>query len=271
MAEIAGLGMGAIGLASVFSTCIECFDYFQSARTLEKDIKILFSQLDIEKTRLLIWGNSTGILKTKEEGRNPTLDQHSSAISKCLESINSLFSDATNLENRYGLQALNEGSPVPQRDLNEVSSNSMNVFKTSYKRFWVRFARSYNRVNTLSRTRWAIQDKARFEKLISNLKGIIDGLFGVVPVQEQAQNEIMERDIASIVDIGQLTFIQSACKNRYPVWSDIASRIISESEVGTTDRRNVVEWLQDVEGLARYGAPGFYTTPEDSSGMYQPM
>jgi Prion-inhibition and propagation len=263
MAEAAGLAMGALGLASLFSTCVECFDYFQSARRVEKDAMVLLSQLEIEKALLLIWGNLNGILKSPEEGRNRALDQHSVAISKGLQSVNSLLSEASDLENKYGLQPSKEGSTVPRVDPNDLNSNNMNVFKTSYNRFWVRFARNYNRVNTLSRTKWAINDKTKFERLIVNLTLILNGLYSVVPVLERQQNDIMERDIASIVEIGQLTSIQYACKNKYPVWSDIASRIKSETENGTIDRRNVVEWLQDVEGTRNT-----YQTLEDSAGMY---
>ena len=55
-----------IGIASLFSTCIECFEYFKAAQSLGDDLKILLVKLDIEKTRLLIWGNAVGILRVVE-------------------------------------------------------------------------------------------------------------------------------------------------------------------------------------------------------------
>jgi hypothetical protein len=41
----------------------KCFGYFKAAQSLTEDLKILLVKLDIEKTRLLIWGNAVGILK----------------------------------------------------------------------------------------------------------------------------------------------------------------------------------------------------------------
>lgn len=49
-------------LAGLFSTCIDCFDLFEAAHALEEDSKILLVKLDLEKTRLLIWGNAVGIV-----------------------------------------------------------------------------------------------------------------------------------------------------------------------------------------------------------------
>jgi hypothetical protein len=41
----------------------KCFGYFKAVQSLTEDLNILLVKLDIEKTRLLIWGNAVGILK----------------------------------------------------------------------------------------------------------------------------------------------------------------------------------------------------------------
>jgi len=41
----------------------KCFGYFKAVQRLTEDLNILLFKLDIEKTRLLIWGNAVGILK----------------------------------------------------------------------------------------------------------------------------------------------------------------------------------------------------------------
>ena len=72
-AEVAGLTVGAVVLASLFSTCIECFDYLKSTQDFRRDYRLLLVKLDLEKTRLLIWGNAVGILEAFDEGRSPLL------------------------------------------------------------------------------------------------------------------------------------------------------------------------------------------------------
>lgn len=62
-----------IGIASLFSTCVKCFDYFKAAQSLAENLKILLVKLDTEKTRLLIWGNAVGSLKVDDSERAPDL------------------------------------------------------------------------------------------------------------------------------------------------------------------------------------------------------
>ena len=51
----------SIGIAALFTTCIECFEYFKAAMTLRKDFDILLLKLELEQERLLIWGENIGI------------------------------------------------------------------------------------------------------------------------------------------------------------------------------------------------------------------
>jgi hypothetical protein len=249
--EPVSLSIGAVALASLFSTCVDCFDYFQAARTFAKDFEILLVQLDVEKTRLLMWGDALGVLRAADVGRRPELGNTSkiTLMERCLDSIHSLLSDAADLQSKYGVRSMSESSSRPRNGSGEVSSNSMDAFKASYRRFAARFAREQNRSDVLSRTRWAIHDKAKFEKLIALLKGFMDGLYNIAPVPEQSQNEMMRSDISCILDISKLRIVSYACQKMYPAWSDMASAIIAASEAGTVDRRNVEEWLRDTQEI----------------------
>lgn len=63
---MAGVGeaLGVIGLAALFSTCVECFGYFKASERIDKDCETLLVKLDIEKTRLLVWGDAVRIFET---------------------------------------------------------------------------------------------------------------------------------------------------------------------------------------------------------------
>lgn len=261
MAEVAGL---AIAVACLFSTCVQCFDFYRAGHNLEKNLEIVLVKLDIEKTRLLTWGNTLGILKSPQDGRSKELDDLGAAelvkLKRYLEQIEFLLTDADKLQNEYGLQmgmaAPGSGSLAPQsgsrskiQSLQMLSSNSMNLFKTSYKRFWVQNMSEKCKPSKISRTKWAIHDQSKFERLVSDLRGLVDGLFNILPVTQAVQDKIIKEDISSILDLSKLRLVQAACTRTYSPWSDIASAIIEASEIGTIDRRNVEEWLNDVEGL----------------------
>lgn len=240
----------SIGIASLFSTYIECFEYFKAAQSLAEDLKILLVKLDIEKTRLLIWGNAVGILKTEASERASELQDPAKAevITGCLERIKELFSDTDKLEKKFGVKpsALDEGS----RDagVDPLSRNSMNVFKKSYKRFWVRRATTSEKHSLVSQTKWAIHDKTKFEDLRAHLKDFVDGLIEIVPISKESQDRVIEGDISSIIDLSNLRLVQSACSEpSYQSWADMAGAVIKESVAGTIDRRRTEEWLRDLQ------------------------
>jgi hypothetical protein len=249
--EPISLTIGGVALASLFSTCIECFDYFKAGQALEEDFQLLLVKLDVEKTRLLIWGNAVGVLKPEDEGRVLELNdsQKVDLIERCLESIKFLLSDAEKLQSLYGLRSIAD-AVKGSRNLSILSTNSMSVFRTSYLRFSARFAGIQSRSALARRTRWAVHDKTKFEGLVNHLKDLIDGLNQIVPVKRETQDQIMHDDIGSILDISKLRLIESACEGNYTTLSKAASTIIAASEFGTVDRRNVEEWLGDAGGVS---------------------
>jgi hypothetical protein len=271
--EPVSLTIGVVALASLFSTCIECFDYFKAGQALEEDFELLLVKLDVEKTRLLIWGNAVGVLKPEGEGRVADLNnsQKAELIGRCLDSIKSLLSDTDKFQNLYGLRAAGDiGKNARNHSI--LSSNSMNVFKASYRRFWARFAGNQSRSTLAMRTRWAIHDKTKFEGLIHHLKDLIDGLNEVVLVNRETQDQIMHDDIVSILDISKLRLIQSACEGSYTTLSKAASTVIAASEFGTIDRRNIEEWLGDAKGMSddeEGDVPVSHTRLEASSNSEQ--
>jgi hypothetical protein len=98
---MAGVGeaLGAIGLAALFSTCVECFGYFRGSQRMEKDCEIFMVKLDIEKSRLLVWGNSVGLLDITNQRRNPILENAATSdlLGRCLRNIESLLTDTDRL------------------------------------------------------------------------------------------------------------------------------------------------------------------------------
>ena len=74
MAGVGGV-LGAVGLAALFSTCVDCFGYFKASQNRERDYDILMVKLDVEKFRLLHWGSTVGLLdSTAITPSNPVLN-----------------------------------------------------------------------------------------------------------------------------------------------------------------------------------------------------
>ena len=52
MAETAGLVIGAVSLATTLTTCVDCFEYVQLGRNLDKHYQRSLLKLDIAKLKL---------------------------------------------------------------------------------------------------------------------------------------------------------------------------------------------------------------------------
>ena len=241
--EVAGLSLATVALASLFSTCLECFEYFQTAKSLQGDFEILLLRLDCQKERLLTWGEIVGISKSETEGRNSDLKSTKhELIERSLSSIATLLSDTEKLQKEYGVESV-DSSESAEYHLERITSNRMHWFRKSYQRF-ATHPNAQKQSNILLRTKWAIRHKTKFETLISHIKEIVTNLHDILPISARSQDEMVHKDIA-LMSLPGLRRIKEACTDEYQAWSDVASAIVMASEAGTIDHRSVGEWLQD--------------------------
>jgi hypothetical protein len=72
-------------------------------------------------------------------------------------------------------------------------------------------------------------------------------------VPDNVVKESIENDLGSILDLSKLKLVKSTFQAaKGPVEKAVfkaASIIIEQSEAGTTDRRNVTEWLKDIQWI----------------------
>ena len=69
MAEPFGIVAGAIGLATTFTACIDCFEYIQFGRHFGRDFQTDQLALSCARLRLTRWGESVNIYDDPRLGR----------------------------------------------------------------------------------------------------------------------------------------------------------------------------------------------------------
>ncbi|KAI9655952.1 MAG: hypothetical protein M1829_000462 [Trizodia sp. TS-e1964] len=155
MDPISGIGI-VLGLAPMFSVCLEYFQYFKSAQSLSVDFELLVLKLDIEHERMLAWGEANGILEKAKDRRNPGLDLPSKKelIQRALGSIESLFRDNNKLQDFYGLQPV-DGSDVEATNAKFLSTSGLRMFRKAYSRI-NKAPGNENKPSVLSKTKWAM-------------------------------------------------------------------------------------------------------------------
>jgi Prion-inhibition and propagation len=248
--EIFGLSASAVALATLFSTCVECFGFFRAAQSFQPDMETALAKLDLEKTRLLIWGNQIGILQATENGRHARLQEEQilASLHTCLKQIENLLSNTEQLGAKYGMRAASRDEPMIGA-ASMLSTNSMGIFRASCLRPFAQISSKQDRPTLVTRTRWAIYDKTKFQGLVNDLTHFIDRLNLILSVDRSAQDRIVMANIETIVDLRLLRLVRDASEDVYSTWSSKASEIIEASELGTADRRNFEEHIRDIQGL----------------------
>ncbi|KAH7173922.1 prion-inhibition and propagation-domain-containing protein [Fusarium flagelliforme] len=236
-----------IGVAGLFSSCVDAFSYFKLAQHANREVEIVLLKLDIEKARLLIWGDYIGIFSASHHDPR-LLDGHvGELIKQILFKIESLLTDSEQLRTSYGTQTL---ETPPKKAVDYVSSKSLAAFRTSASRFWTRNAQKLvaGAQGGKHRSKWAVYERQKFQALINDLSQFVDSLFELTKLSREVQDRVITEDIESILDVSQLRIIEEATEDSYRVYSQVAASVRASTEAGTVDRRTVEEHLRDVAG-----------------------
>ena len=188
--DITGFVLSAVSIASLFQTCVQVFDLFNVVGQYGKDYEILLCKLEIERSRLLQWGERLGLLRilnseagiTTDPGNLRVIDhdlqfsinprigqvQISPLVLYILSCLKLLFQDSERLERQYGLKR------------GDVSTRA-GTRTVSYDRLLNRISERQRSTTFAAKARWAIVDRIKFRTLIDDIKAFNDSLFTLLP------------------------------------------------------------------------------------------
>ena len=246
--EPLSLSAGLIGLATLFSTSIEGFEYLNAARSLGRDYELLLTQFDVEKTRLLIWGESMGLLQEDEQKISDKLTSplFRPVIDRSLNCIKMLLTDTQGLKSRYGLK-----ESLSDEDLHRaepsVGSVSLSKFHASYRSFCARTRELQHDTTMLKKVRWAIHDRAKFGCFIGDLRQCINGLWAITdsPATVQTRARLIKEEVRSIKSATILSLLADSTVDYDHDWSEATSEILEASELGEDDKQRISDWVED--------------------------
>lgn len=152
-AEATGLVIGAIALASLFSTCIELFDYFEVGKTYVDGHRLSCTKLGLLRERLHIWGRALNVTEPGKE--DPALRQQwptkKDIVGKSLLRLRDILYESEGLLEKHEVKIVSrEGSK-----------------STRLSNWSLRLRR---------RTVWAIHDKPKFDRLIEDISFLMDNM-----------------------------------------------------------------------------------------------
>lgn len=120
MAEAAGLALGGIALASLFTTCIDVLEYFDQARNWSKDLQLGLTKVSLMKERLRQWGQAMSINSPGHESQilRHRWPQESEVIIDSLLGIREILGSTAQMCTRH--KPLGEKAQWPSRDNSHI-------------------------------------------------------------------------------------------------------------------------------------------------------
>ncbi|KAK7972218.1 ubiquitin-conjugating enzyme E2-16 kDa- variant 1 [Apiospora saccharicola] len=202
MAEIVGLALGVLGIAGLFTSCIENFDIIVRAKDFGEDFDLLCTQV-IEPLSILIVAPSLSELAHTEtrvafvaentlgpKGRNTRatvfIPRTDDAVASLQQFLN-LLTKADVITGRYALESTPSSDQAYEQEIRQTFRGML----------W-------------KVTRWSIYDYAQFEALVDQIRKLLDGLESITnalgTLERQYQRLLEEVD--SVSDAQSLSLLQ---------------------------------------------------------------
>ena len=211
--EAAGLAVGAVSLAGIFSACVDCFHYVQSGKNYEYDTEILMAKFHVQHVRLYLWGHLVGLTQETDSESHEMLAEQRFGVRRCLEGIRQALTMSSDLIEKYGLI---------QIELEDTSGNQhllpsrADKLRSSLGSLLPEVKPTGSGPSVLSRAKWSFCDKGKFIDLLEDLKDFIDGLHSIVPAIQPRHNRLVQRGIESVRDSEALELVIDATEKDYP-------------------------------------------------------
>ena len=216
------------GLAALFSTCLDCFDIVVTcdcfeiagkARDLTLEFQELCADLDLQRLRFCLWGESLG-LASRDRVEQSTYHAGltdpivNSTLSHALRAIMLLLKQA--------------GEEREYSETKDSALKSLQIFRDTFTR--LRYSHQVSGKQTLRKAMWwTVQAGDHFPDQINLLSSLIDCLESItIPLRrvQGIQQSRLREEIQSLNDVNDLHLIKTILEHSQPDVSDTASRRI---------------------------------------------
>lgn len=192
MAETAGLIIGAVSLTTIFTTCVDCFEYVQLGRNFGKDYQRALLKLDIAKLRLSRWADVV------DESRNQYrvsvgTSAEAEKVKEILGEIVDCFAAAEKVSQRFKTK-----SSSTELQVYDVNTNLEPSLRTMHDKMRDLALERQCRSTVRQKTAWALYEKKHFDRLISDVVELVDDLNQLFPATQQRQSELVVEEIREI-------------------------------------------------------------------------
>ncbi|KAI4122621.1 MAG: hypothetical protein LQ338_005715 [Usnochroma carphineum] len=213
--EPIGLLTGVAGLASVFTACIECFEYIQLGRQFGEDYGKCLLKLDTAKVRMSRWGVAMGLgPKLRPQHQILASEQEIRVARTLLEQIRESFDDAEAISERFRKRTSMKN--IGSDELLVLDANS--DLSSDYQRLHITMRELANRrqkgTSIRKKAKWALYDKKRFDRMIEDVTGFTSELVDLFPAAQEDQKALCNTEVSRVRETQDLRLLKDiACKD----------------------------------------------------------
>jgi len=234
--DVAGLVIGAVGMVALWNNCVQAFDVVAAGRRYGHDYEVIRVKLEVERIRLLAWGEAVGLAQVQKADSNPVpliddrlnKENMRTTVLRLLGCIEHIFKDSNALERKYGLkpESLRRGEDaISLTDISTEGNQFIlgSIFKHTYENLQ-KSAKNYSQNTPFKRkVTWAISDRSKFLALVGEIKGFNDSLVSLFPDVTHKANRAIHEEIDTSDEIRSLQLLQEAAADNHEDISDSAS------------------------------------------------
>jgi hypothetical protein len=98
--EFAGLALGIVSLAGLFTTAIQAFEHVTVAREYNEDFRLLVIQVEAARLRFFLWGQSVGLLRISSMDAGESIQSPENYVHERLRDEMELLANPNNDKNK---------------------------------------------------------------------------------------------------------------------------------------------------------------------------
>jgi Prion-inhibition and propagation len=207
MAEPFGIVAGAVGIATAFTTCVDCFEYTQLGRHFGRDFQTNLLTLNCARLRLTRWGRAVNIYNDPKLGRPDATPGEIRTAKDTLLQILVLFADTEKISKKYKLSA-KAGDDISTYTTNDMDPALM-ALNNKMRELAIKRQKGTSLLKTTS---WALYHSSEFTELIQKVTTLIDNLEKLFPAPV-SRIELVEQEAAEVHDRQALELVESAAQD----------------------------------------------------------
>jgi hypothetical protein len=233
MAEAFGVVMGALSVAGVFRSCVECFDHIQLGKSFGRDYTTCQLRIDAVRLRLSRWGAA---VKVQDNPRFTATvaddDQEAKLAISYFEMIQHRTQGLQISSKRYQLASTSQ-------NLDLFSAEDMTpVGRRLHNRIAALVSHRQRNATTLQKTTWALYDGKEFESMISQIASLVDDVEKIFPVEITCRR-LVEVEIEDVDDEPSLETLYQASDG-----TDVLLAKAVETKIGQINGKNHADTVQ---------------------------